>query len=215
MSRRAVIAGLFFLAACGGPAGENSSSGSVKGVSFSPTEPYAIYMVKGNPILQDKLVILISDDPDSCEHLENVDSSEQPYLKMPDGSHAPSIWMKTNDHTDILTDMRGVGDDLYASFDPGAAKGSDCAAAPCEGKWIAASKGTLEINASSDPSSAGAWAAGSYYLTFDGEQISGTFRAKPCKTMKIDGCSVVAGGSFPALGLLALALLKRRRSSQA
>ncbi len=213
--RRAAIAGsLVLLAACGtGPVGTNRASGSVKGVTFDkPEGVYAIYSVKGNPVLQDQLVILISNDPNACYNLDyGAENSEQPFLKADDGSHAPSLWFKTTDHTDILTDMRGVGDDLYVRFDPGAPAKSECADAPCEGKWIAASKGTLEINASSNPNDPNGWASGSYYLTFQGEQLSGEFHATPCTGMRVAGCSAALGPALPALGLLALALLKRRR----
>ncbi|MGC4115448.1 MAG: hypothetical protein QM765_12760 [Myxococcales bacterium] len=211
MSRLAAFAAVIFLAGCMGPQGENTATGSVKGVTFEDDEVYAVYNVKGNPILQDPLVILISNDPDACAHLEyGSTNAEQPFLKLEDGTHAPSIWVKTNDHTDILTDMRGVGDDLYARLDLGAPADSECADEPCEGKWLTASKGTLEINASSNPSDDTGWAAGSYYLTFQGEQLSGSFRARPCRDMKIAGCSTAGGSAIPALGLLALALLKRR-----
>lgn len=214
MSRRAAVAALVVLAACGGPQGTNSAAGTAKGVTFDHPEQgvYAVYNIKGNYIVQDSLVIVISNDPDACSNLEYPENSEQPFLKNPiDGSHAPTIWIKTTTHSDILTTMRGVGDDLYARFDPGAPADSTCAQAACDGKWIVASKGSLEIDASSNPDSPDAWAAGSYYLTFQGEQLSGTFHATPCKSMKIGGCSAAGGSAIPALGLLALALAKRRK----
>jgi len=209
MSRGAALAALVLLAACGPGPQSTTSSGTVKGASF--TEPYAIYNIRGVFILQDKLSVLISDDPSACDHLTYDSEQERPYLKLPDGSHAPSLWMKTNDHTDALTDMRAVGDDLQAIFDPGAPVGDECAQASCQGRWVNASKGTMEIEGTKDPNEADSFAAGSFYLTFSGEQLSGDFRAVPCKSLKVEGCSVAGGTAAPALGLLALALLGRRR----
>lgn len=213
MSRSTALLALVLVAAgCGSAPQENTSEGTVAGVAF--TQPTAFYNVKGVIILRDELAVLISDDPSACDHLTYDSDQERPYLKLADGTHAPSLWMKMLDKADGLANMRGIGDDLSADFDPGAPAGEVCAGESCQARWLRASRGTVDILHTADPGSTGAYAAGEYYLTFDGQQISGTFRAVPCKALKVEGCGGCASsgaGLAPGLALLALAALRRRR----
>ena len=212
MPHRLAIASLAWaLAACGGGPETTTSDGVVKNIAFK--KPVAIFNTKNIYILRDQLAVLVSDDPDACAHLAFDGDQERPYLLLSDGSHAPSLWMRMTDHSDVVNDMRGVGEDLHASFDPGAAAGDPCGLSSCQSLWIAAEKGTADINSSQDPSQTDSKAKGDYSLVFSGQQISGTFDAQSCPNLKVSGCSAAGTGALvPGLSLLALALLKRRRA---
>ena len=209
MLRRFALAALVLTAAsCNGGPGDTSAAGSVTGVSF--VKPTAIFNTKSIPVLRDQLAVVISDDPDACAHLQFDGDNERPYLLLPDGSHEPSLWMRMTDHSTVLTDLRGIGEDLHASFDPGAPVGAPCGVSACESTWISADRGTADINSSADPGQADSTARGDYALNFSGDQISGDFDAKPCGNLKVSGCTVAGGALAPGLALLGLALLKRR-----
>lgn len=212
MLRRVVLALCALACASCGDKGPESTTfeGSVSGTTFQ--SPTAIFADKKNRMWRDQLAILISDDPDACGHLAYDDDQERPFLKLPDGSHAPSLWLKMTDRSPIFTDMRGIGDDLHADFDPGAPAGDDCGSASCQVRWLAAKRGSVLIEASDPSDDTGATARGSYAIDFGGGNLaSGDFRAVPCNALKAEGCSAVSGGALPLAGLLSLLALRRRR----
>ncbi|MBI5546807.1 MAG: hypothetical protein HY901_23235 [Deltaproteobacteria bacterium] len=202
---------LLLTLACGKGPGETEVSGSVQQISFS--DPVAVFNVDEIYVLRDQVAVLISDDPSACEHMAFEEGQNRPFLKMPDGSHAPSLWLNMTDHSAMVTDLRGVGDDLDASFDPGAPAGDECGQAACQSRWLAANKGSARISSSDSTDETGAAARGEFYLTFDTDQISGTFKAVPCKGLKVDGCSAGGAGLFPGLALVAVWSLRRKRTA--
>ncbi len=201
------------LAACGKAPEETTAEGSVAGISFSA--PYAIYNHDSKMLLRDQISVLISDDPNACEHLEYDGESTRPFLALPDGSHAPSLWMDMLDHNDVMSSMRGVGEDLTASFDPGAPASSECGTAACQAAWLSAKKGSANLLSTNDPKDSNAAARGDFHLVFaDGSQLSGTFSASPCTELRAKGCGCDAGAAgvaAPAFALLVLAAFRRRR----
>lgn len=206
---------LIALASCGdGGPSDTAFSGSVHGIGLRA--PTAVFDIRSNTLARDQLTVLVSDDPDACSHVTYIEGEERPYLKMPDGSHAPSLWLKMTDHSPVLADLRGIGDDLHASFDPGAPAGDPCGSSACQARWLGAVRGSSQIIASGDPSDTDARARGTFHLDFgDGNLVSGDFDAMPCKALKAEGCSAAGGGLAPLFGVLAGGVFFRRRSSDA
>jgi len=203
---------LLALAACGKSPEGTTVEGAVGEVAFQ--DPIAIYYCDEKMFLRDQITVLISDDPKACEHLIYDGDATRPYLLLPEGGHAPSLWLDMVDHNDLMTSMRGVGEDLKASFDPGAAAGTDCGSVACQSAWLAPKTGSANILSTNSPKEANAYAKGDFHLTFpEGSQLSGTFVATPCKELKSQGCGCDVGPTAlaPGLALLLLGTLRRRR----
>ena len=224
--RRAITLLGLLLAGCNSDPSATTAEGSVAGVALA--SPSAVYSNDG-----DKTRVILSGDAQACGHLVNAGATSNSLVGADGGGTVPSLFLLISNGGFFSNEVRTVGDDLSASFDPGGPFGvqnlddGGCLqgdAQPTDGgpsgslfgcrATVDASSGRGHLFHTDETAGArsDARATGDFDLQFpDGGALHGTFVAAPCNAIH-GGCSYGAGGILGSLLALGLLLGRRQRA---